>query len=411
MKMRAWAIPVFFLAFTFTIQATAQGKGRGHQPGGVESTMNLSYPAAFSETPLQTGDIGTYTLSAVYPNGMSYGCLIPETIGTTEYTNTSCVNSDGVPLSRADCVTKCGDVPVERIYWQKNSSNKWQAGYSSPSSVPSISTPLQVTYIDWGDNLESKTWPVQVLRVETNTYSTLPGYVEGTDIANNPGVRFDMWHVSGQGTNELWGVHTTDPQDSTDPVPYVVKDEAGNDYWPFVVDVSSMARLNIAKLETAAGSCPTTATGSDQSPYASSLTWNATSHLWSGAVYTNDMLYTAELNIKGSYVYGYNWDLRSENVPSTVNKAGWWRLTFYTFDPTNAANPPISFSTWETTSAENYDALAAPPNPPTVGEIAPFAETGLLMYVPQVDKTNNLTYIDLCIAAAGSSGRGGGRRR
>jgi hypothetical protein len=152
----------------------------------------------------------------------------------------------------------------------------------------------------------------------------LPAYAE----ENNPRLRFDLWHVFDQGTNELWGLHTTDAET---PVPYVYLDSSEPPLanWPYGVNVTSGARLNIAKLHTGSAVCPATATGVTQSPYkdGTNLGWffNTTSKTgyWIGAPYYTDMVYGSELNIKGSYVYGYNWNLRSQAVPPDVNKAGW----------------------------------------------------------------------------------------
>lgn len=353
--------------------------------------MNLSYPANFYATSLQSGVIGTYTLGAPFGSGMSYGCAIPETIGTTTYPNTSCVNETGAPITADACVAaggKCAGFALEAlepIYWQKNSSNKWQAGYAlSPSA------PLPVNYVDWGDNLEGKSWPVQVLRVETNTFSPI-----------NAATRFDMWHVFGQGTNELWGAHATNPttvEPVTPSLPYVYSG------FPYAVNVTSKARLNIAKLESGFTGCPAVATGSPQSPYAPMwlLNTNGTGG-WQNVPYSVDMVYGAELNIKGSYVYGYNWNLRSEPVPGTVSKSGWWRLTFYT--PDNS----IDFSAW-TEPTPLVNTLAPPlstlvPAPITFSAVtAAESETGLLLYVPAIDKTNNLTFLDICIKATTGGG-------
>jgi hypothetical protein len=305
---------------------------------------------------------------------MSYGCAVPETIGTTTYPNTSCV-VDGAPvvtpLTYVECAdTKCYGQTIERIYWQKNALNKWQAGYATSSLA------LPVDYVDWGDNLESRSWPVQVIRVETNTFADLAAAT----------TRFDMWHVFGQGTNELWGVRATDA-DAAAPYAFTA--------WPFAVNVSDGVRLNIAKLVNGQATCPTAP--SSTPPYAPSTpTWSADDQAWIGTWVLYDAPYTAELNIKGSYVYGYNWNLRSAIVPGDVNKAGWWRLTFYTSDGS------ILF--------DNADVPKAPPAtdlvPQPLAAAAEEGETGPL-YVPVVDTTNNLTYIDICI----TSTKGGGSKK
>jgi hypothetical protein len=318
-------------------------------PTGGETTTNLSYPALFAGTSAQTGIIGSFSLGAAFPNGMSYGCNKPETIGTTTYPNTSCVDDTATvvtPITAEACTAtggKCAGLPVERIYWQKNNSNTWQAGYAA--ATPSV----PAHYVDWGDNLEGRTWPVQVLRVETNTFADLATLIEPMSL-----LRFDMWHVFGQGTNELWGARATD---ADPPVPYVFA------AWPYAVNndnSASKARLNITKLGYGPAPCPTTATGVSQVPdQFKSLAWNGTTR-WQVADLTwelYDQVYTAELNIKGSYVYGYNWNLRSNPVPTDVGKSGWWRLTFY--DPDNS----VDFGEWieptETINTRNYSLPSA----------------------------------------------------
>ncbi len=428
MKRRMITSAIAFLSFAALalvlypiVGALAQGRGGGggngggngnKPPGGEESTTNLSYPANFFGPSLQTGTIGSFSLSGK----MSYGCAIPETIGTTTYPNTSCVNTDGTPQSLTDCQSKCvlngEQVQVDRIYWQKDANNKWQAGYNWSDSAITPQAPLQVQYIDWGDNLESKSWPVQVIRVETNTFSSLPTLNPG---GASPLQRFQVWHVFGQGTNELWGVHTTNPVEGSteEVVPFVYLNDGGAVEWPYAVNVSPKARLNIAKLNPPNPvACPTTANNQNWSPFqgSSNPLWSfnqiTQTGAWVGAAYTNDMLYGAELNIKGSYVYGYNWNLSSEPMTEGADKTGWWRLTFYTPDGS------IDFKTI------SNPILTPPPDLPyTAGQIpinplaaiqpaAEEGESGGMLYVPQADTTNNLTYIDICIT--GSSGGGGG---
>lgn len=407
MKTKKEAL-LLLLVLAFILPATAQDRlqdrdrlltqdritinaGRGGPGGGGETTTgsNLSYPANFWGTEPALGTIGAYTLTGQF----SYGCLKPETIGTTTYSNTSCVNSDGTAQTPQECTSqtgKCYGYSIERAYWQKDANNKWVAGYSGSGS-----NMLPVDFIDWGDNLESKTWPVQVLRVETNTFSLTPAYSP----TNNPQLRYQMWHVFGQGTNELWGVRTTD---SDTPIPYDYNEtlvDGTTIGWPYGVNVTPTARLNISKLETLPSTCPTNADGTNHSPF-NNLSWDKANAQWTGAFYRSDMLYGAELNIKGSYVYGYNWNLRNEPVPANVGKAGWWRLTFYTTDDS------VNFSDWAAPSGGN-DTLSPPPEP----NAAPPAENSQRMYVPQVDKTNQLTYLDICITggkAGGAAGKGGG---
>lgn len=390
------------------IPAFAQGEGE------VTSGTNLSYPAHFVGPVLQTGTIGTYNFGGSLGNGMSYGCEVPETIGTTTYPNTSCVVATATGFTaqtHADCVSRCTALdpakPVERVYWQKNSANTWQGGFANVA--PPFSLPVE--YIDWGDNLEGRTWPVQVLRVETNTFSTMPEIIA---LQPNPRTRFDMWHVFGQGTNELWGAHATD-SDLAAAYFYLDANNALN--WPYGVNVSPAARLNISKLETGSSTCPATGTGvSQQTLYTPAWTLDPVTGKghWATVAFETDMLYGAELNIKGSYVYGYNWNLRSMNTGSTP-KPGWWRLTFYTSDNS------IDFNAWQSPLIAGYDTFAPPVDLETTTEVDPSVaalidakteeggDTGLPLYVPQVSTQYNLTYLDVCIKS-GNAGGGGGKK-
>lgn len=372
-----------------------------------ESTNNLSYPARFKDTSLQNGIIGSHTLGGVLGTSMSYGCLIPETVGTTTYPNTSCYDTAlEIYMNYEQCTAKCiallnptGDptfVPpanlVEPIYWQKEQANKWQAGYEVSQQ------PMEVEFVDWGDNLESRSWPVQVIRVETNTFSSL--------LDSNAWQRIEMWHVFGQGTTELWGAHATN---SGTPQPYFYLDaDTNTPNWPFGVNVSAAAHINLAKLGPGTGTCPTTYV---TSPYAGVTTFvpataDATGY-WLGAVFTYDQVYGAELNIKGSYVYGYNWNLRSMNTQG-VEKTGWWRLTFYT------TNNSISFANFQEVREDLLNPFAPPPDTAGIDiqpAYAPTAEEGDTgpLYRPKVDKANNLTFIDICITKQKGSGNKGPR--
>jgi hypothetical protein len=376
-------------------------------PVGGETSNNLSYPALFAGTSAQTGVEGEYNLGAQFPDGMSFGCNKPETIGTTTYPNTSCVDDTATvvtPITAEACVAlggKCEGLPVERIYWQKNNSNTWQAGYF-PASGDTPTTTVPAHYVDWGDNLEGRSWPVQVLRVETNTFADLSTFTTPMSL-----LRFDMWHVFGQGTNELWGARASD---LVSPVPRVFP------IWPYAVNYdnsSQKARLNITKLGYGAAPCPPTATGVSQVPdQFKSLVWDDTDRWQTANTWElYDQVYTAELNIKGSYVYGYNWNLRSNPVPTDVGKSGWWRLTFY--DPDKS----VDFGVWVPPTADK-NTLAPPasiqtsePMSSSLEAEAEEGETGLLLYVPQVDATNQLTYLDICIKQGVAGGGGGGGKK
>jgi hypothetical protein len=166
--------------------------------------------------------------------------------------------------------------------------------------------------------------------------------------------------------------------------------------------------LNLAKLSPGAVTCPTTPSADGSSPYdgegigETPPVWNWSTKTWSDALFTADLPYSAELNIQGKYVYGYNWNLKTFNAGG-YDKAGWWRLTFYAgdvdFDDGTIIGPP--------------PVPAAESNLPLLtmasrGAIEPAAETEGRLYVARVrGAPDYLTFIDVCISAA----RGGGGRK
>jgi hypothetical protein len=364
------------------------GGGGGGGPGGgggeTTATNNLSYPALDTLVPSNVPEsfppAPTGTLGTTY----SYGCEPDETIGTTTYPDTSCVSPDGKTFYTAEqCTTstdaaigKCLGLPVERIYWQKT-ANKWNA-----DRVGKLGSKPQADYVDWSDGLESVTWKTtSVIRVETTPFAD-----EGAGMTG-----YQMWHVFGQGQTEQWGVRTTEAMK-----PYQYES-------PFAIIYTTNARLNIAKLQNGPATCPTTATGGP----GFGGSWDPTSG-WVGLWELRDIAYTAELNVGGKYVYGYNWQLRRDSVPPDVGKSGWWRLTFYTTDGVVDFSPFAGYTT-----PEDIVAHLAPPTIPVVPAplslaIAPAAgDTGPL-YKPVVDTQNNVTYLDICIAEGTGSGGGGG---
>jgi hypothetical protein len=404
------------------------GAGEGGKPP-VELSNNLSLPAA-TETdpsvtwrwapPLNPNDptLDASLLGVHY----SYGCDKPEEydtgVNSFSYPNTSCVDDLMEPMVYLDADTcteaadaKCYGYPVYRIFWQKVPVNDWWAE-SDKFDILGGENSRTAAYVDWGDALEAVSWNVRsVIRVETQPYGSLmvdpstglfddmldegiPPAPEPCDVvAERLGLAdpcrtgFKMWHVSGQGQTEQWGVVTTDPADGSLPVPYVYES-------PFQIIKASNALINFTKLEAHAAECPGSGSGGpgDPAPVISSDAWNGAG--WDGTCQVFDDPYTVELSVTGKYVYGYN--LRMKNVDmgqlsepcNTWETPGWWRLTFYTtndavfFDPANpvlATTAPPAMTSAPVVVLESED------------------EDSETLYSPDVDYDNNLTYIDICI--------------
>lgn len=380
-------------AASITVYAAPGGSGNGQGGGNkppVESSNNLAYPAIFTGTGVTlSGTAGAWALDGVFPTSKSYGCSKPETIGTSTYPNTSCVSATGAPLGYDACVAgPCAGYAVDAIYWQKSPDNVWQAETLGPNLKPQF-----VDYVDWGDNLESVSWKTSsVIRVETTPFTALPADSLTTLLG------FQMWHVFGQGPDEIWGVRGNGP-DIVDPHVYDS---------PYAILHSPAARLNIAKLVNGSAACPTT--GSVPPPNVST-TWTkgVLAGSWSSLYTLRDTPFTAELNIGGKFVYGYNWQLQRDAVPTNVAKAGWWRLTFYTENNSDSLLDSIVFddAAIPTTAPPLAPAYLPVQQATRTRGISILSDTGPL-YMPKVDPANNLTYIDICIVEGKSGGKKGG---
>ena len=370
---------------SFTMAAPAAfGQGRPGGGGGGGHTEvavnNLSYPALMvgaTGSPAVSLSADVHEFGATY----SYGCDKPEMVGTYSYPNTSCLAADGVTLlTKEQCTAegaKCAGLTVDRIYWQKVSTSYWKAATTGPATGP-----VAVDYLDWGDNLEAKNWTAtSIIRVETTPFED--------HLASDPAAElkrgYQMWHVSGQGITEQWGIRVQEDPVTGEPVAAYGYDSQ------FAIVNTGAAKLHIAKLSPTAAPCPSAYT---DTPFAGS--W--VDGNWTGACTLKDIGYTPELNVGGKYVYGYNWAVRRDPLPvcngTTWDMAGWWRLTFHT------PGGELTFP--------NPNIPTAPPLLPTPGVLMAAAEeegdTGAL-YRPVINAVNHITYIDICVTA-GSGGGG-----
>jgi len=386
-------------------------------PGGGEEGAgnNLSLPAVLTDTVNTVAANWTPPANPVLGVHYSYGCAKKEASGAFSYPNTSCVDDLMNPtdyLNAEKCVlpdAPCYGYDVSRIYWQKVLDNSWWADEDG------IDGPAYVDHIDWGDALEARSWTaLSQIRVETQPYSShIPGFDPTlgtcagatTDDETDCRVGFQMWHVSGQGTSEQWGIRTDD-----ESVSY-------NYDSPYQIIMTDRAQLNIAKMEPDTDECPQPGGGEDGEDHEAAVlqsapaltTWTGSG--WDGACTWRDAPYSVELSVGGKYVYGYNWPMKTVNTESVCGagwvKTGWWRLTFYApngevmFDDASApvsAPPAVPAEVRALPRSEFNEAIAALSD----------EEESEALYVPVVDSLNNLSYIDLCILAKDGGGAGGG---
>lgn len=328
--------------------------GRGGGGGGETSVPNnLSVPVIFTGAPLPlNGTMLQYSFGGEF----WYGWVDPLT------------------LEQLACdpeVAGCPPAGVElfRIYLQQDPLNVWQAEHAD------LAGPWNVDFVDWSDNLESQVWSTSsVVRVEVVPYAFLPNMLG-----------FEMWWASGKGTDEMWGAKATNPVAEGDPAP-----APPTTYYPLYGTIhTANAVLTIQKLQAGSGS-------QAAPPAASAFVWDVGTRQWLAAdpltMFTPatpagyPAALTAELNIGGKVMFGYNWQLRRLTMPAGVTKDGWWRLTYSTTD--NA----VVFT---------GSTQLGPPVAAAVSE-----EGGTPLFTPVVDLLHNITYIDVYISAS----KGGGRK-
>jgi hypothetical protein len=419
-------------------------------PVGGESPNNLSVPGvqtmATTVTAAYWAPPGEPLLGVHY----SYGCDVGESDGQFSYPNTSCVDSLSEPTvyyTAEQCTddvlpSPCQGMAVERIYWQKVESNEWWADDTGVS--PNVAT---VDYVDWGDALEAVSWTeTSVIRVETQPWTeTIDGFnpmiadptlndcaeaaaVAGLDPSVACKIGLQMWHVSGQGITEHWGVR------AVDAAPF----DSFNYDTPFQIVKSTEARLNLTKLEPGSAVCsmPGGNPGDDPPEVTS---WNGSG--WDATCEWYDEEYSVETSVGGKFVFGYNWRMRDVELESLCGpdweKTGFWRLTFYApqgdviFDDAEAPNvapsavpvamralPRSAFITTEPVPAPEPEEGEDEHEHEAIVEAEPVvvaADTESedpseddRLYRPVVDVANNLSYIDVCIRAKTIDGGGGG---
>ena len=337
--VRRWLgiVAALALAASLVLPAAAAGYGKGGGGGGGGETSvgnNLSFPVIWS-------DGVTKTLRGTM--------LVPVLEGQ------SVTDADGT------------------WYLQQDPNNTWQA-----ENVDGTAAPVNVSWVDWGDNLEGKPWPVgQQLRVETTLLEDLTTAMQG----------YTMKVLYGSGSTEMQGTNGV-AYDSTQAIIY-----------------SGAARLTIQRID------PTLAYDPNNVP-----TWDAATSRWTGsAVIPNPSstdgtfynmavfqtgdgpgFYAGEINVGGKIVYGYNWK-------TTGYAAGTYRLTF-SLDKAGfeAANPGMTLNTFFDAGSQIL--------PSAEGEaVTPAAETGGTA-VEAIDVANQLSYLDVVLTGSqgGKGGRGGG---
>ncbi|MFA5971580.1 MAG: hypothetical protein WC780_04435 [Lentimicrobiaceae bacterium] len=320
------AIPLLCISMVFFVQCSKDvsdpdtnnysvkkgpGSGGGGGGGGEESaTNNLSFPVFAMDG---------FTITQI----QSTSFLFPY---TGPYTGLS-----------AEELAALGEFDW---YAQKVTGNNWQAEFSPKNE------PTEVTFVDWGDVLESVNPKIGTpTRIELTLYK---------DVSDDPMTGYTMALLAFPSSkDETQGTNT--------------ETYAGN--WATLV--SSAPKLVIQFL-----SVPTT-----------ELTWTGT--MWTGAdPPATGFGFAPELNVGGKYIFGAS----TGGWKPTV--AGVYRITFYI--PTVGSNILLT----DETGIGNY------PGNTNDGQWIIPTEGGAGK--PVVDWDNNLTYVDVTATGGGSGGGGKG---
>jgi hypothetical protein len=243
---------------------------------------------------------------------------------------------------------------------------------------------------------------------------SLPEIPAGTQLG------FQMWHVSGQGITEQWGVRVKDGATMMG-LPYAYQS-------PYAIVNGGTAQLYLSKLFREAAddqelACPNPE-GDAGAVYPADYpfddrTWTQGSG-WTNSCNLPIVAYTLEQSVSGKFVHGYNWRMRELSNPlppatcvdNSWQKTGWWRLTFVP----NGGNTKMAFQDGAAISAPDLPA-AAPTDLTALLAAEEEEETEGTLYTPVVDSLlkadgsagNNLTYIDICIVKKARGGGGGGQ--
>lgn len=230
-------------------------------------------------------------------------------------------------------------------YYLQQGQNVWQAAWSDGRTA---TWPHRVV-VAWGDNLTQRSWNTHSpIRVENTLYADGAAPMQG----------FVMTYLYGEGPSEMQG---------TD----------GSLYEAVPTVFSVLPRLTIEKLS---GEDPN---GDPGAPVCT---------VYDGAIHENAGTegpgkYSAEVNVAGKIIYGFNLTIRDVTMCSTdLHRYGWWRLTFRLDDQGTVGG---------TTVQRGMD---------LAGIV--FGEGGGegLTYTPRFDPATQTSWIDIYVVSA----RGGG---
>jgi uncharacterized protein YjdB len=276
-------------------------------------------------------------------NNLSYPVVFTEGIGLTGLAVTT---DPGVRPTAAENILVdqlpfwyAGNVAdYNGTYYLQQGTNTWQAEWLDGSTAG-----MQQAEVAWGDNLTG---------VEFNTHQNIRIEVVLNDLGGRQLSGFNMTALYGTGETEMQGT------DGTTAL-----------FTPTLYSV--MPRIIIEKLDD--------------------TTREPVQKVFEGTIYDafggdGPGSFTAEVNVAGKLIYGYNLMIQQLTFPSDLHKYGWWRVTFQLDDNGQVGGGPVTRNI----------SLAA---------LSAGAEGR--MFPPHLDQARNVTWVDFNVKSASGGGGGG----
>jgi len=361
--------PKFFLILLLLLVLVApfaaKGPPEGKGPKEEVAGNNLSYPVIWADgvakiLPGAAGmipDLGgewwyQWGTNGIDPDVFPASCLPDPDEGNLQ------LNPAGLPFCDdgfADSLTSAAGepaadnpLPLAKAYLQKDPLNAWQAGsgYWSGTGPEGTNVPVNVHWIDWGDNLESVDWYTRSqVRTEVVLFQDLFttdefGVLVPTDdrVGSEPWLEYLMRHTSGWGIDEVHGLAAD--LDSTALLGPGTRSTVYSHCARLTIQLLLVPRddprlEDLVWVPGEGWSEPENVPGTDPPvPYPDNL---INDHIFNGSVHEGGDgpgYYSAEINVKGRIIYGYTWNVRNQH-DDTLNEfgAGDYRITF-SFDET-----------------------------------------------------------------------------
>lgn len=246
------------------------------------------------------------------------------------------ITVDALPFFFSGNTPDCGTG-----FYCQGGPNVWQAEWVDGSTLG-----LQSADVGWGDNLTHHQW---------TTHSMIRVEIRMTAPAVGPLAGYNMPYSVGEGADEIQGTDGTTA--------------------PMVPNIYAVTpRLIIQKLDN--------------------VTLQPVLTVFDGAIWEafgtdGPGGFSAEVNVGGAVIYGYNLQIRNISFPADIHKYGWWRLIFVLDDAGQVGGATI-------------------PRNVSLDRLVTGDDTEPLLFTPMLDSQTQMTWLDIDVKSSSGGGGGGG---